>query len=348
MAESGVASVAVVVPVYNGGAAFRRCAQALVALSPPPAEWIVVGDGDEDGSSEFAESLGARVVRIAGPGGPARARNAGVRAAESEVVLFLDADVLAPPDTVARVQEVFAADPGLGACFGSYDDAPAEPNFLSQYKNLQHHFVHQRGREEASTFWAGCGAVRRAAFVDAGGFDEGYRAPCIEDIELGYRLREKGYRIRLVKDLQVKHLKRWEPASHLRAEIFGRALPWTELLLSRAGLVNDLNTDLSTRASVAAAWLLTGTLAAGAFAPGLLGAAPLWAAALLVLNRRFYGFLYRKRGGGFLARALFWHWLYFFYCGLAFVTGLLRHRLGAGRRRRRGGWGFAGGAADGG
>ena len=65
--------------------------------------------------------------------------------------------------------------------------------FLSQYKNLVHHFYHHRGKREASTFWSGCGAVRKQAFLDAGGFDvERYTRPSIEDIELGYRLIKAG------------------------------------------------------------------------------------------------------------------------------------------------------------
>ena len=81
---------------------------------------------------------------------------------------------------------------------------------VSQYRNLLHHFVHQEGNPEASTFWAGCGAVRRAAFDAVAGYDEArFRRPSIEDIELGYRLRRAGYRIRLDRDLQCTHLKRW-------------------------------------------------------------------------------------------------------------------------------------------
>lgn len=64
-----------------------------------------------------------------------------------------------------------------------------------------------------------------------GGFDESYRKPSIEDIELGYRLKQAGLKIRLCKALQVKHLKRWEVVSLLRADFFYRALPWTELIL---------------------------------------------------------------------------------------------------------------------
>ena len=57
---------------------------------------------------------------------------------------------------------------------------------VSQYRNLLHHFVHQHGHAEASTFWAGCGAIRRAAFDAVGGFDAArFPRPSIEDIELG-------------------------------------------------------------------------------------------------------------------------------------------------------------------
>ena len=50
---------------------------------------------------------------------------------------------------------------GVETLFGSYDDDPPAPGLVSRYKNLLHHHVHQNGRPDASTFWAGCGAIRR-------------------------------------------------------------------------------------------------------------------------------------------------------------------------------------------
>lgn len=79
-------------------------------------------------------------------------------------------------------------DTQVDALIGSYDDDPKSPDFISQYRNLMHCSVHQTGRSEASTFWSGCGAIRREVFLESGGFDETYVRPAIEDIELGYRL----------------------------------------------------------------------------------------------------------------------------------------------------------------
>ena len=50
-------AVSVIIPVYNGGPNFRKCLVSVKALLPSPAEVIVVGDGDTDGSSQLAEEF---------------------------------------------------------------------------------------------------------------------------------------------------------------------------------------------------------------------------------------------------------------------------------------------------
>ncbi len=44
-------------------------------------------------------------------------------------------------DALQQVASAFAVEPDLAALFGSYDDEPAAANFLSQYKNLLHHYT---------------------------------------------------------------------------------------------------------------------------------------------------------------------------------------------------------------
>ncbi len=93
----------------------------------------------------------------------------GVRQALGEIVVFVDADVVVPPGALGLIAEEFDRDADLAALFGSYDESPAWGSFLSQYKNLMHHYVHQISSEQAVTFWAGCGAMRRDVFEQFGG-----------------------------------------------------------------------------------------------------------------------------------------------------------------------------------
>jgi cellulose synthase/poly-beta-1,6-N-acetylglucosamine synthase-like glycosyltransferase len=196
------------------------------------------------------------------------------------VLLFLDADVCVHPDTLSRVADAFAADPDLAALMGSYDDQPAHPSFLSQYKNLFHHYVHQHGWKEASTFWSGCGAVRRSLFLAMGGFNEGYTRPCIEDIELGFRLRRAGHRIRLEKEIQAQHLKCWRFLDLVKTDLFLRGVPWVALMLRDRRAVKDLN--LSGRSRLCA--ILTYLLALALFALAVIGQFPATFPALAIIG----------------------------------------------------------------
>ena len=318
-------TVAVIVPVYNGGAKFRASLDSIRRAVPPPDELIVVGDGDTDGSSQYAEAAGISVYRFPTPGGPGRARNLGASRAKSDILFFVDADVTVLENVIRQVREIFAQYSEVAAVIGSYDDQPNEPNFLSQYRNLLHHYVHQNGREEASTFWGACGAIRRDVFLTMGGFDETYIKPSIEDIELGYRLKKAGHTIRLCKSLQVKHWKRWTVASMLQADFFQRALPWTQLIHRHRGFVNDLNIGISGRASVMLTFGILGALLLAPWQPLFLVGAAVMGLMLFILNARLYRFFLEKRGLRFAAQAIPWHWLYFLYSGAAFAIGTVRH-----------------------
>ena len=147
------------------------------------------------------------------------------------------------------IVEEFKGDSTIDAVFGSYDLNPGKQNILSQYKNLFHHFVHQNSRREATTFWSGCGAIKRQTFLDVGGFDTSYARPCIEDIELGVRLHRRGHRICLLKKVQVTHLKHWSLWTLMKTDIWDRAVPWTKLMLRDGNVPNDLNVGFSQRLS---------------------------------------------------------------------------------------------------
>lgn len=253
-----MSTVSIVIPVHNGGEQLRTCLRQISLSSAKPAEIIVVDDNSTDESPNIAKEFGATVVPTAGRRGPAYARNIGARHATGDILFFLDADVAVHRDTIGRVREAFEGKPGVDALLGSYDNSPANADFLSQYRNLMHHFVHQSARQEAFTFWSGCGAIRRELFLEYSGFDESYGRPMIEDIELGYRLQRTGRRIVLDRDIQVTHLKRWTFWGLVKTDVFDRGIPWTELILRDHRMPNDLNLQVGQRISVALVFLMIG------------------------------------------------------------------------------------------
>ncbi len=318
-------ALSVVVPVRNGGRSLERCLRGIRASTYNDYELIVVDDGSTDESALRARELGAQVVRMPRSLGPAQARNHGVESARAPLIFFLDADVVPHEETLYLAVRRFEADPKLAALFGSYDDRPYARGMISRYRNLLHHYVHQRGDfhenvRPAHTFWTGCGVIRRDVFRAIGGFDPDlYRRPAIEDIELGYRLTRAGHKIVLARDVQVTHLKRWTLGRLVRTDIFQRGVPWMLLILRSGTPESDLNVSPSQRLSVALTGLMLLSLAASLLWPWAALVAFAGLAVTITLNRRFYRFLGAQGGLSFALRSVPMHHLYFVCCGLAVV-----------------------------
>lgn len=325
--------LSVIIPVHNGGENLRLCLRALSESSRLPDEVIVVDDVSTDGSADLAQRCGARVVRLDGPPrGAALPRNRGAATASGDVLVFVDADVVVHADALGLVEQCLSGHHQIAALFGSYDADPPAHSLVSRYKNLLHHYVHQHGRREASTFWTGCGAIRSDVFASVGGFNESYRV--IEDIELGARLRRAGYRIWLCPDVQVTHLKRWTFGSLLRSDILDRAIPWTRLILQNRHLPGELNVDVRGRWSALAVWAALTCLLAAAWRPWALVGTLLSLAMVAIVNADLYRFFWRQGGGLFAVGAAGLHAFYLLYSSLVFafvagqtlLSGLYAHR----------------------
>jgi GT2 family glycosyltransferase len=334
---SNAARVSVIVPVHNNPRDLPVCLHALKAAAGMiltdvidriehrfykwvEAEIIVVDDASTDDTPTVAAESGVRVLQLTKKSGPGAARNYGVAHSFGEIVFFVDSDIAVAADAIRRVMQIFDNRPEVAAVFGSYDNRPRAKGLVSQYRNLLHHFVHQNGNPDASTFWGGCGAVRRSVFEAVGGFDEEFRPVCsVDDIELGYRIIRSGHRIFLDKELQGTHLKRWTFRSVILADITHRAIPWSRLIIENHNAPKDLNLKITQRISVllvilACVFLLLGLVHVKfvAFAaPALLTVG--------ILNRDLYAFFYRQRGLFFAGACVPLHLLYYVYSSLSYL-----------------------------
>ncbi|NOY15435.1 MAG: glycosyltransferase [Gammaproteobacteria bacterium] len=320
MSRNAMSQITAIMPVRNG--------YNLLPLSLPPllamqdrgelVEVIVVDDASTDDSAKFSAHLGAKVLHNTERSGPGAARNLASQQAKGDILWFVDADVVVHEDA-ARQVAVGLAEPGITAMFGSYDDRPASQNFASQYKNLVHHHYHQTGKSDATTFWSGCGAVQKKAFMDIGGYDaETYSRPSIEDIDLGCRLRDAGHRIILHPLFLSTHLKTWRFWQMVKDDFFLRAVPWSQQMFARGEILEDLNVSFPERIRAIIAGLLFISVAAALFEL-VSWWVPLVATGIaFISNRRLFALFNRRNGILFGIGGLLFHQVYYLYSGVAF------------------------------
>ena len=220
---------------------------------------------------------------------------------------------------------LLASTPELAAVFGAYDRDPAAPDFISQFKNLSHTYVHETGSPDASTFWAGLGAIRSDVFRAVGGFDERFGRPSVEDIELGYRILRTGNRIRLDPRFRGTHLKRWTLGNCIVTDIQARGVPWTQLLHRVGRVSGDLNTRLELRLSVIVAYGVVVAVLGMLVSPWSGFVAAALASGLVLLNLDYYRWMARRRGGLFASRVAAVHLIHHLCNGISFVVGTLLH-----------------------
>lgn len=313
--------ISVIMPVCNGENFLDKSLKALFEAKDEKTEIIVVDDASTDNSAEIAAKFADKVLRLEKQTGSGAARNFGVKHTTGEIIFFVDADVPVKKDSLKNLRRIFQTNPEYSAVFGSYDDEPGEKGFFSQYRNLLHHYFHQIGAQEAETFWSGCGAIKREVFIEVGGFNEIlYPRPSIEDIELGYRLREKGYRILLDRNFQVKHLKKWTFINILQTDIFSRALPWSRLLLQNPHRKHTLNIDLTQKICAVSVWLMFLAFVTGFFSHKIGFLFALFILLIIIgLNRRLYLFFRQKKDVVFALQVVPMQILYYVSSSLVFA-----------------------------
>jgi glycosyltransferase involved in cell wall biosynthesis len=157
-------SIAVITPVRNGMPYLRDAIECLLAQKYAAMEIVVVNDGSTDGSGDFARHTGScRVLETPGVG-PAGARNAGIRASNSDLLLFLDADDLLAPMALHRAVEALETAPDAGFAQGCIQNFSAKTDGAIHLDTRPYRFIN-----------LGSGLWRRSVFESVGLFDESLR-----------------------------------------------------------------------------------------------------------------------------------------------------------------------------
>ena len=166
-----------------------RAVDSVLAQRGAQVELVVVGNG----ADVAGLPAGVRTVRLPENVGVAAGRNAGVDACGGDVVLFLDDDGWFPDTGLAvHVAGKFAADPALAVLSMQVVDPDGGPGARWHVPRLR---AGDPGRSSVvTTFLGGACAIRRSAYLAAGGlpglFFYGH-----EETDLAWRLMDRGYRL---------------------------------------------------------------------------------------------------------------------------------------------------------
>lgn len=224
-ATSEAAALSVVVPTQNTCELTLRCL-ASIAGAAPEAEIVVVDDASVDGTAEAIAGRfpQARLLRLEEPAGFTRAANLGLAAAAGAALLLLNSDTEVDAPGLGAVLRLLASDERLGAAGAvlHYPDgspqwsggreptllwllalASGAPGLLARLPLYRR--VKPPGTKYGVAWVTGAAmALRRAAWVDAGPFDEGFRFYG-QDLDLCAALRERGWKVALLPTFHVLH-----------------------------------------------------------------------------------------------------------------------------------------------
>jgi glycosyltransferase involved in cell wall biosynthesis len=196
--------VSVVVPVWNAERTLDACLRSLLALDYPQdrLEIVAVDNRSTDGTAEILKRYAGRIRTAYEPRrGPAAARNCGIRAGGGEVVAQTDSDCVVDPAWLARIVAPLA-DPAVGLVGGRI--LSVRPcNGIETYGEEIHD--HEKAIAVYSPpYVITMNWAARRTLLDASGLFDETLLRC-EDVDLAYRIVQRGCRIAYAHDAVVYH-----------------------------------------------------------------------------------------------------------------------------------------------
>jgi GT2 family glycosyltransferase len=220
--------ISVVLCTYNGGRVIRDCLEGLRKLDYPNFEVIVVNDGSTDDTAAVLGEYDFRVITTENRG-LSNARNTGMEAATGEIVAYLDDDAYPDPHWLAYLAATFCSTTHA-AVGGPNIGPPGDGWFAESVANAPGNPAHVLVSDREAEHIPGCNmAVRKAALQAVGGFDPQFRVAG-DDVDLCWRLRERGETLGFSPAAMVWHHRRSSVRAFWRQQVgYGRA----ESLLER-------------------------------------------------------------------------------------------------------------------
>ncbi|HEY6167893.1 MAG TPA: glycosyltransferase [Verrucomicrobiae bacterium] len=213
----GYPKVSVVVASYNGGKTLKACLDSLGQLNYPNYEVILVDDGSTDATPQIASLYkNIRCFRQTNQGLSA-ARNAGIHAAEGEIVAFTDSDCRADEDWLHYLVGDLLHSKYAG--MGGHNFLPPEDSWVAAAVMASPGGpAHVMLTDRLAEHIPGCNmAFYKWALLEINGFDPVFRKAG-DDVDVCWRLQQRGYRIGFSHAGFVWHYRRSTIGAYLKQQ----------------------------------------------------------------------------------------------------------------------------------
>lgn len=215
-------SISVVLCSHNGEKTIRDACEALNRLDYPDYEVIVVNDGSTDATPEIVKGYEFRLIDTTNRG-LSSARNLGMETAGGEIIAYLDDDAYPDPHWLKYLAIAFLRKNYGG--LGGPNISPAGDGFIADsVSNAPGNPTHILLTDEDAEHIPGCNmAFRKSALEEIGGFDPRFRIAG-DDIDVCWRLQEKGWKLGFTPAAMVWHHRRNSVMAFLRQQLnYGKA-----------------------------------------------------------------------------------------------------------------------------
>lgn len=197
--------ISIIIPAYNSSLTLKECLEAIFNSNFKNFEVIVISDNSTDNSVGIAKQYQCKIIELSENKGPAFARNEGAKISEGDILLFVDSDVIIKKDALNYLSEKFLQNE-IDAIQGIYSHEPTYKSIITQYQmSYNCYYIWPENKKYASTLSTCCLAIRKKIFLNLKGFNVNFKRPSAEDEEFGYFLIDKGYKILILRELNVEH-----------------------------------------------------------------------------------------------------------------------------------------------
>jgi glycosyltransferase involved in cell wall biosynthesis len=228
--------ISIVIPTYNAAKFMPNLLDSIFKQAVEDMEVLIVDDCSTDNTVEVVKNYPVRVIQQEINGGPARARNKGVKEAKGDIIFFLDSDVIVLDGTVREVKDYFQKNPSANCVIGICSTEPLNKGFVPKYMAM-FEYIHLIGTPDnkVSVFGPRCGAIRKDFFMRIGGYNESYKGADVEDFELARKINKDDC-IFLNRKIMVRH--QFANFKQILKIYFKRTVMWVHLFFKEKQLDN--------------------------------------------------------------------------------------------------------------